>query len=156
MSKQDLSKIVNELLDGVGTLSKSETIVGAPQQAGGATVIPVHRLKVAFGAGMTHAGTHGSRVDGDSGAHGVGGAVELDPIAAIAVGADGHAHLLTVQGDSGTIWSRLLGDVPDLLTRLAHSLGERAVSELDARVQRQLPQGSGAADAEAPEGDASS
>ena len=117
----------------MGTLSKSETIVGEPQQAGDATVIPVHRLKVAFGAGTARAGAHGGKIDGDTGGQGAGGAVELDPIAAIAVGKDGHAHLLTVEGDSGSTWANLIAEVPDLVTRLAHTLGERAVQELATR-----------------------
>ncbi len=133
MSKQKLGSIVSSLLDGMGTLSKSETIVGEPQKAGEATVIPVHRLKVAFGAGTARAGAHGGKLDGDSGGQGAGGAVELDPIAAIAVGKDGHAHLLTVDGDSGNTWATLLAEVPDLVARLAHTLGERAVEELGSR-----------------------
>ncbi|MGE0324688.1 MAG: GerW family sporulation protein [Polyangiaceae bacterium] len=133
MSKQKLGSIVSSLLDGMGTLSKSETIVGEPQQAGDATVIPVHRLKVAFGAGTARAGAHGGKIDGDTGGQGAGGAVELDPIAAIAVGKDGHAHLLTVEGDSGSTWANLIAEVPDLVTRLAHTLGERAVQELATR-----------------------
>ncbi|MCB9590545.1 MAG: hypothetical protein H6718_34365 [Polyangiaceae bacterium] len=133
MSKQKLGNIVSSLLDGMGTLSKSETIVGEPQQAGDATVIPVHRLKVAFGAGTARAGAHGGKLDGDTGGQGAGGAVELDPIAAIAVGKDGHAHLLTVDGDAGSTWANLIAEVPDLVTRLAHTLGERAVHELSTR-----------------------
>lgn len=133
MSKQKLGSIVSSLLDGMGTMSKSETIVGEPQKAGDATVIPVHRLKVAFGAGTARAGAHGGKLDGDTGGQGAGGAVELDPIAAIAVGKDGHAHLLTVEGDSGNTWANLIAEVPDLVTRLAHTLGERAVSELGAQ-----------------------
>lgn len=133
MSKQKLGSIVSSLLDGMGTLSKSETIVGEPQKAGEATVIPVHRLKVAFGAGTARAGAHGGKLDGDTGGQGAGGAVELDPIAAIAVGKDGHAHLLTVEGDSGNTWANLIAEVPDLVTRVAQTLGERAVQELGSR-----------------------
>ncbi|MCA9627199.1 MAG: hypothetical protein KC766_06020 [Myxococcales bacterium] len=133
MSKQKLGSIVSSLLDGMGTLSKSETIVGEPQKAGEATVIPVHRLKVAFGAGTARAGAHGGKLDGDTGGQGAGSAVELDPIAAIAVGKDSHAHLLTVEGDSGNTWANLIAEVPDLVTRVAQTLGERAVQELGSR-----------------------
>lgn len=133
MAKQKISDIVSSLLDGMGSMATSETIIGEAQPAGDATVIPVHRLKIAFGAGSARAGAHGGKVDGDTGGQGAGGAVELDPIAAIAVGRDGHAHLLTVEGDSGSTWANLIAEVPDLMTRLAHTLGERAVNELGAR-----------------------
>lgn len=114
-------------------ISKSETIVGAPQQAGDATVIPVHRLKIAFGAASANAGARGAKVGGDSGGYGAGGAVELEPVAAIAVAKDGSAHLLTVEGDEKAGWSALLQEVPDIVSRLANAVGDRVRLELAAR-----------------------
>ncbi len=125
MSKSNISEIVNSLLSGVQGISRSETIIGAAQQAGDATVIPVHRLKIAFGAASASAGAHGARLGGDSGGHGAGGAVEIEPVAAITVSKDGHTQLLTVEGDSRGAWSSLLQEVPDLLIKLASSLGDR-------------------------------
>jgi uncharacterized spore protein YtfJ len=133
MSKTNISEIVSSLLSGVHGISRSETIIGAPQQAGDATIIPVHRLKIAFGAASASAGAHGARVGGESGGHGVGGAVELEPVAAIAVSKDGTAHLLTVEGDERGAWSSLLQEVPDILGKLAHSLGDRVRHELSPR-----------------------
>jgi uncharacterized spore protein YtfJ len=133
MSKTNISEIVTSLLSGVHGISRSETIVGAPQQAGDATVIPVHRLKIAFGAASASAGAHGARLGGESGGHGAGGAVELEPVAAIAVAKDGTAHLLTVEGDERGAWSALLQEVPDILAKLAHTLGDRVRHELSMR-----------------------
>ncbi len=130
MSKSNISEIVNSLLSGVHGISRSETIVGAPQQAGDATVIPVHRLKIAFGAASASAGAHGTRGGGESGGHGAGGAVELEPVAAIAVSKDGVARLLTVEGDNKGAWSTLLSEVPDIIGKLAHTLGDRVRHEL--------------------------
>ncbi|MCC6216849.1 MAG: hypothetical protein IT376_18465 [Polyangiaceae bacterium] len=128
-----IHNIVNTLLDGIHGISKSETIIGEPQRAGEATVIPVHRLKIAFGAAGAKADARGSRVGGGTGGHGAGGAVELDPVAAIAVGKDGTAHLLTVEADAGGTWAGLLEEVPELVTKIAHSLGERAVDVLQKK-----------------------
>ena len=133
MSESKIGDIVSTLLSGVHGISKSETIVGEPQQAGDATVIPIHRLKIAFGAGSASAGGRSGKVGGKSGGHGAGGAVELDPVAVIAIGKNGHAHLLTVEGDESKAWSNLLRDVPDILGRLAQSVGERVRTELSAR-----------------------
>jgi uncharacterized spore protein YtfJ len=133
MSNSRISEIVSSLLNGVHGISKSETIVGAPQRAGDATVIPVHRLKIAFGAASANAGGQGGRVGATSGGQGAGGAVELEPVAAIAIGKDGHAHLLTVEGNPETAWSGLLSQVPDLLARLAQAVGDRAQKELAQR-----------------------
>ena len=138
MSDKKIRSIVNNLLDGMGGISKSETIVGEPQQAGNATVIPVHKVKVAFGAGSGSAGAHGTKLGGDYSAHGAGGAVEIDPIAAIAVDADGHAHMLTVEGDSpSNTWASLIQEVPELVTKVAHAMGERVTSELETRGVKQ-------------------
>jgi uncharacterized spore protein YtfJ len=133
MSKTNISEIVSSLLSGVHGISRSETIIGAPQQAGDATIIPVHRLKIAFGAASATAGAQGARIGGESGGHGAGGAVELEPVAAIAVGKDGAAQLLTVEGDERRAWSALLQDVPDILAKLAQALGDRVNHELSTR-----------------------
>jgi uncharacterized spore protein YtfJ len=133
MSESKIGDIVSSLLSGVHGISKSETIVGEPQQAGDATIIPIHRLKIAFGAGSATAGAKSGKLGGKSGGHGAGGAVELDPVAVIAISKNGHAHLLTVEGDESSAWSALLQDVPDILGRLAQSLGDRVRTELDAR-----------------------
>lgn len=135
MSTSKITDVVESLLQGVQGISKSETIVGAPQQAGDATVIPVHRLKIAFGAASANAGARGAKVGGDSGGHGAGGAVELEPVAAIAVGKDGTAHLLTVEGDEKAGWSALLQEVPDILARLANAVGDRVRLELSSRAR---------------------
>ena len=133
MSESKIGDIVSSLLSGVHGISKSETIVGEPQQAGESTIIPVHRLKIAFGAGSATAGGRSAKVGGKSGGHGAGGAVELDPVAVIAISKQGHAQLITVEGDEGGAWSALLHDVPDILGRLAQTVAERVRSELSAR-----------------------
>jgi len=42
----DLSDLVRQMLDGMHTLSKTDTILGEPIQAKNATLIPVHRLRI--------------------------------------------------------------------------------------------------------------
>ena len=133
MSESKIAEIVESILTGVQGISRSETIIGAPQQAGDATVIPVHRLKIAFGAASAKAGARSGRAGGDSGGHGAGGAVELEPVAAIAVGKDGTAHLLTIEGDEKAGWSALLQEVPDIVSRLANAVGDRVRLELSTR-----------------------
>jgi uncharacterized spore protein YtfJ len=93
----------------------------------------VHRLKIAFGAATANAGARGAKVGGDSGGYGAGGAVELEPVAAIAVAKDGSAHLLTVEGDEKAGWSALLQEMPDIVSRLANAVGDRVRLELSSR-----------------------
>jgi uncharacterized spore protein YtfJ len=141
MSESKIAEVVESLLKGVQGISKSETIIGAPQQAGDATVIPVHRLKIAFGAASANAGARGAKVGGDSGGYGAGGAVELEPVAAIAVSKDGSAHLLTIEGDEKAGWSALLQEMPDLVSRLANAVGDRVRFELSSRGVSPAPLG---------------
>jgi len=145
MSESKIAEVVESLLQGVQGISKSETIIGAPQQAGDATVIPVHRLKIGFGAATASAGARGTKVGGDSGGQAVGGGIELEPVAAIAIGKDGTAHLLTIEGEEKAGWSALLHDVPDIVSRLASAVSDRLRLDLSARSASQID---GAAPAE--------
>ncbi len=133
-----LNDIVGNLLDGVATMSKSETIVGEPQQAGEATVIPVHRLKVAFGAASTKAGAHHEKTAGDWGGEGAGGAVEVDPVGAIAIGKDGQARFLSIDDDERSSWANLFKEVPELVHRLAVAVGERATDTLKKSESKEI------------------
>ncbi len=144
-----LGNIVGSLLDGIRGISKSETIVGEAQQAGDATIVPIHRLKLAFGAAAGKGGAHSSRIGGDTGLHGAAGGVELDPIAAIAIAKDGTAHVLTVDSDPASTWAGLLEEVPELVARLAHGVGGKMVQAIEQRVDQRLGAGA-AAPASAP------
>ncbi|MBI4699894.1 MAG: hypothetical protein HY744_01800 [Deltaproteobacteria bacterium] len=127
-----IDEIVGSLLDGIHTISRSETIVGQPQQAGEATVVPIHRLRVAFGAGGGGAGAKGRKAGGETGGQGAGGAVELDPVAAIAVGKDGRPRLLPVDADIAETWAGLISEVPDLVTKIARNLGQKMADRNEA------------------------
>src|SRR6186713_1753750 len=130
MDDKKITEIVSQLLDGVHGISKSETIIGEPQQAGDAVIIPVHRLKLAFGAGSAGANAQLKSGDGDSGIQVAGGAIELDPVAAIAISKSGNPHLLSVDADATTTWEALLQQVPDIVTKVVHALGERVAQKL--------------------------
>lgn len=130
MGEERISNIVESLLDGIHGIAKSETIVGEPQQAGEATIIPVHKLKIAFGVGTGGGGAAAQRASGDTDAMGAGGSVQLDPIAAIAVGRDGTPRILTVDQDPENAWRGILEQVPDLLTKVLGAIGERVDTRL--------------------------
>jgi uncharacterized spore protein YtfJ len=141
-----ISHLVHDLLDGIHGIAKSETVVGDPQQAGEAMIIPVHRMKVAFGVGSAKAGAQGGRAGAESGGMAAGGAIELDPIAAIAVGKDGMPRILTVEAEPEGAWANLLQEAPDLLARVVSALGDRVTTEVkqrvlaagEAKIERQL------------------
>lgn len=112
-----ISELVHTLLDGMHTLSKSETIIGDPYKAGDATLIPVHRLRVGFAAGAASAGARAGGSEGAGGSRGAAGAVQIDPVAVIAVGKDGLPRILAVDGEAEGSWRHLLDQLPELLSR---------------------------------------
>ena len=124
----NISDIVRQLVDGMHTMSKSETIIGDPIAAKDATLIPIHRLRIGFAAGTATGNAHASSREGKSGGRGAGGTVQLDPVAVIAVGGDGVPRVLAVDGEAEGGLARLLEQAPDLLVRAARAIGERAAS----------------------------
>ena len=128
VAKSDISDIVRQLLDGMHAISKTETIIGEPLQAGDATLLPIHRVKIGFAAGTAKGKGRGSARQGQSGGGGAGGTVQLDPVAVIAVGADGTPRILAVDGDAEGGMQRLLEQAPDLLLRAAKAIAERVTS----------------------------
>jgi uncharacterized spore protein YtfJ len=124
----DLSDLVRQMLDGMHTLSKTDTILGEPIKARNATLIPIHRLRIAFAAGAAKGDASADARRGQSGGRGVAGSVQLDPIAVIAVGVDKIPRLLAVDGDAESVLGKLVDQLPELLLRAARSLGDRVVS----------------------------
>jgi predicted glutamine amidotransferase/uncharacterized spore protein YtfJ len=130
-----INDIVQNLLEGINGIAKSETIIGKPQQAGEASVVPVHRLKVAFGVGSARAGAQSSRLDGKTGGMGAGGAVQIEPVAAIAVGKDSIPRILTVDGEPETVWSSILADIPDALGKIVTAVSDKARDTVQKKLE---------------------
>ena len=59
-----LDNVVDNLLEGMHQISKIETVVGEPLQAGDAMLVPIHRLRVGFGVASVGAGGHGEKGEG--------------------------------------------------------------------------------------------
>jgi uncharacterized spore protein YtfJ len=119
-----ITDVVHTLLDGLHSMSKSETIVGEPCKVGDATFVPVLRLRVALGAGSVHGGAKQDAASGDSVGLGAGGAVQIDPIAVIAVGRDGVPKIMCVETEDNAA-AKLLENLPDLLSGGVKLLAER-------------------------------
>jgi uncharacterized spore protein YtfJ len=121
----NLSDLVRQMLDGMHTLSKTDTIFGEPIVAKSATLIPVHRLRIGFAAGNAKGDANAAARRGQSGGRGVAGSVQLDPVAVIAVGADNVPRVLAVDGDAESALGRLVDQIPELVARAAKGLSDR-------------------------------
>ena len=124
MAASKITDVVHTLLDGLHSMSQSETVIGEAVKVGDATFVPVLRLRVALGAGSVHGGAKQDATSGDSVGVGVGGAVQIDPIAVIAVGRDGTPRIMCVEGEENAA-EKLLENLPDLVSGAAKLLSER-------------------------------
>jgi uncharacterized spore protein YtfJ len=124
----DLSDLVRQMLDGMHTLSKTDTILGEPIQAKNATLIPVHRLRIGFAAGTAKGDANADARRGQSGGRGVG--------------ADKIPRLLAVDGDAESALSKLMEQLPELLIRAAKGLSDRVVAPvLAGDAEKRLAEG---------------
>jgi|GEM_PF-675626 len=113
-----LESVVDNLIDGMHQISKIETVVGEPLQAGDAMLVPIHRIRMGFGAASVGAGGHGETGEGHYGGRGVGGGVQIEPIAVVAVSKDGRPRLMAVDGEPEQMLGQLFDQVPDLIGRV--------------------------------------
>lgn len=143
--------VVKNLLDGIHGIAKSETVVGEAEAAGDAMIIPVHRVRMAFGVGSAKAGARGERHGGETGGMAAGGGIELDPIAAIAIGRDGVPRILTVDGDAQGSWGALVREAPELMGKVISALGDRVTTEVKHRLESSAVQAKPTVDAPAEE-----
>lgn len=118
MASDKLDDVVNHLIEGMHQISKIETIVGEPLQAGDAMLVPIHRLRVGFGVASVGAGGHTQTGEGRSGGRGVGGGVQVEPIAVVSIAKDGRPRLMAIDGESEQMVGQLFEQIPDLLGRV--------------------------------------
>jgi uncharacterized spore protein YtfJ len=130
-----ITSVVHTLLDGLHSMSKSETLIGEPYTLGEATIVPVHRLRVALGAGGLHGGAKQDATSGESGALGAGGVVQIEPVAVITVGRDGVPRIMCVESEPNAT-EKLIEQLPDALARAAKVLTERVAPLVGKLVSR--------------------
>ena len=130
-----ITNVVHTLLEGLHSMSKNETLVGAPYTLGETTIVPVHRLRVALGAGSVHGGAKQNATSGESGGLGAGGVVQIEPVAVIAVGRDGIPRIMCVESEPNAT-EKLLEQLPDVLSRVAKVLSERVAPLVGKLVNR--------------------
>jgi len=124
-----LEQVVDNLLDGMHQISKIETVVGEPLQAGDAMLVPIHRLRVGFGVASVGAGGHGEKGEGTYGGRGVGGGVQVEPIAVVAIAKDGRPRLMAIDGEPEQMMGQLFEQIPDLLGRILSLVSGRKAEE---------------------------
>lgn len=140
MASDKLDEVVNHLIEGMHQISKIETIVGEPLQAGDAMLVPIHRLRVGFGVASVGAGGHTTTGEGRSGGRGVGGGVQVEPIAVVSIAKDGRPRLMAIDGESEQMMGQLFEQIPDLLGRVLKLVtGKIASHDESERIEAPKP-----------------
>src|SRR3954453_9310358 len=119
-----ITGVVHTLLEGLHFMSKSENLIGEPYTLGDSTIVPIHRLRVALGAGAVHGGAKQEATSGESGALGAGGVVQIEPVAVITVGRDGVPRIIWVESEPNAA-EKLFDQLPEAFGRAAKLLTER-------------------------------
>jgi uncharacterized spore protein YtfJ len=139
-----LTGVVHALLDGLHSMSKSETIIGEPYKLGEATLVPIHRLRVAIGAGALQGGARRDASSGESGGLGAGGAVQIEPVAVIAVGRDGVPRFMSVESEPDAA-EKIIRQLPELLGNATRVLSDRVGPIVSKFLSRTAPEMAAAA-----------
>ena len=103
--------IIKTLMDEIKTITKTETILGAPINVGNNTIIPVCRIMVGFGAG----GGEGEMKEKQGGSGGGGGGgLKVEPAAFIIVKGDE----VTIHGAKPGKLEGLFETVPGIIEKI--------------------------------------
>jgi|UPI0003617958 uncharacterized spore protein YtfJ len=76
-----LEELIDKLLTRMREIVSSETVIGEPITAGEATVVPITKISLGFGAG----GSQGDDAKGKGSGSGIGGGAVIEPVAVITI-----------------------------------------------------------------------
>lgn len=91
-----LSELMRTTLDSVRAMADANTIVGAPIQADGVTLIPVSKLSFGVAGGGTEFTTKKQPAGDNAFGGGSGASAKLEPVAFLVVPGEGGVKLLPV------------------------------------------------------------
>lgn len=105
----DLNDLLSGLMTEVKKVSNTASMIGEPLQIGGSHMVPLLRLTMGFGTGLTSAsGSGDEKSDGRVEGGGAGGGMLVEPRAFVVVGADGIPHMVALKnGKQGVIQKAL-------------------------------------------------
>ena len=113
--KNSLGELMKITMEHIKTMADANTIIGAPIQAEGVTLIPVSRMSFGMGGGGTEFTTKsGAPKEGFGG----GSAAKLEPVAFLIVREDGSVKLLPVAPPPATTVDRVIETVPEVVDKV--------------------------------------
>jgi uncharacterized spore protein YtfJ len=135
-----MSNNVTDILRGVVSelreISRSETIVGEPVQAGSRTVIPIVKISVGFGVG----GGEGTKPDAKAGfGGGGGGGAKIEPAAFLIIDKDDVKLVTATKGK----WEQIFEAVPGFAKKIGNVLDKLGGDKEDKKDGKGKGEGKG-------------
>ena len=113
-----ISELMRATMEQIRAVADANTIIGAPIQAEGVTLIPVSRLSLGVAGGGTEFSTKKQAPGGDNGFGGGSGAsAKLEPVAFLVVW-EGGVKLLPVAPPPATTADRVIEAVPEVVDKV--------------------------------------
>ena len=113
-----LSELMRATMEQLRAVADANTIIGAPIQAEGVTLIPVSRLSLGVAGGGTEFSTKKQAPGGDNGFGGGSGAsAKLEPVAFLII-REGNVKLLPVMPPPATTVDRVIEAVPEVVDKV--------------------------------------
>jgi uncharacterized spore protein YtfJ len=93
----ELKELLGELMEELHKVSRTSALVGKPFVLGNTRMVPLCKLTLGFGTGVSDASGRGAGRDGNIEAAGAGGALSVEPRAFVVIGPDGVPRMLSMR-----------------------------------------------------------
>ena len=113
-----ISDFMGQTMQKIKEMVDANTVVGAPIQADGVTIIPVSRISVGFASGGSEFAAKHQKPEGENAFGGGGGAsVKVTPVSFLILKGD-MVKLLPVDPPASNTADRVVEQVPELVDRV--------------------------------------
>lgn len=127
--KHPIDTLMSDTMDKIRQLVDVNTVVGAPIQAEGVTIIPISRVSMGFASGGSDFTGKNQKPEADNCFGGGGGAgVNITPIAFLVVHGE-NVRLMPLYPPAYTTVDRVVELVPDLVDKVGAFLKEKKEPE---------------------------
>ncbi len=115
--KNPVSELIRTTLENVKAMADTNTIIGAPIQAEGITLIPVSRISFGVAGGGAEFSTRKQQPSDTPYTGGSGASAKLEPVAFLII-RDGTVKLLPVAPPPATTVDRVIDTVPEVVDKV--------------------------------------
>ena len=121
----NISEMLASTMEKMQKMVDVNTIVGAPVDVGGVTIVPISKVHIGMGGGGSDFATKNAlAAKKDPFGGGLGAGVSIDPVAFLVIKGD-SIRMLPVAEPASTTADRFLEQAPDLIDKLADFLDGR-------------------------------